>query len=129
MTFINGFTLLLIFQMTGEIISSSLSLTIPGAVIGMLLLFFSLFFIPQKDTIHTSAQLLLRHLSLLFIPAGVGLILHIERLSANWVPVGIAIIAGVTITMLSTALIMQTITYLTMQTQKSKKQSKGESNA
>jgi holin-like protein len=114
MKFLYGLTLLLVFQLIGEAISLYFSLSIPGPVIGMLLLFLSLLLLykikknnvnkqHQDDALSTSANAILSHLSLLFIPAGVGLIVHIDRLENQWLPIIAAIVLGSIITMTITA--------------------------
>jgi holin-like protein len=117
MKFLYGLTLLLIYQLMGEGISLFFSLSVPGPVIGMLLLFLSLLVFykikknniekhPQDDALSTSASAILSHLSLLFIPAGVGLIVHIDRLENQWLPIIAAIVLGSIITMVVTAGVM-----------------------
>jgi holin-like protein len=73
---LNALIWLLGFQLAGEAICRALALPLPGAVLGMLLLFLTLCVrrtIP--DDLRATVPGLLRHLSLLFIPAGVGVIL------------------------------------------------------
>jgi len=115
MKFLNGLTLLLVFQLIGEAISLYFSLSLPGPVLGMLLLFLSLLIFYRKketsqksheDALTVSATAILSHLSLLFIPAGVGLIVHINRLEAQWLPIIVAIVLGSIITMTVTAWVM-----------------------
>ena len=60
----------------------------------------------QDDALSTSANAILSHLSLLFIPAGVGLIVHINRLEDQWLPIIAAIALGSIITMAVTAWVM-----------------------
>lgn len=72
---LNALIWLLGFQLVGEFISRSLSLPLPGAVLGMLLLFLT--FSVRKtipDHLKQTAPRLLNHFSLLFIPAGVGIV-------------------------------------------------------
>lgn len=101
----------------GEGISLFFSLSVPGPVIGMSLLFLSLLVFykikngnvdkqPQDDALTTSASAILSHLSLLFIPAGVGLIVHVDRLGDQWLPIIAAIVLGSIITMAVTAGVM-----------------------
>lgn len=117
MKFINGFTWLLIFQLIGEVIARGLSLSIPGPVIGMLLLFISLCVIKDKEALQIGASTLLKHLSLLFIPAGVGLMVYFERIGDDWLPIITAIIVGVAITMLCTAWLMMGSQYMALKLQ------------
>jgi holin-like protein len=99
-------TVLLIFQSLGEGCSYLFDLPIPGAVIGMLLLF--IFLLIKKDLaekLMPTTQEFLRHLSLLFIPAGVGIMVHGERLMAEWLPIAAALIASTAVSIVVTALV------------------------
>src|SRR5579875_3577675 len=65
---------LLLFQCFGEGVSYMFRLPVPGPVVGMLLLLAFLIARPRAaDTIEPTANELLRHLSLLFVPAGAGI--------------------------------------------------------
>ena len=108
MNFINGLTLLLVYQLLGEVLSRLLQIPIPGPVLGMLLLFLTLFFFTKtKRTVSGSSNAILSHLSLLFIPAGVGLMTHFSRLEQVWVPISIALFFGAIISFVATAWLMQ----------------------
>ena len=105
---LGAFTLLLVYQLVGEALVHVTGLPVPGPVVGMLLLFVSLVArgaAPQwlRDT----CQGLLAHLSLLFVPAGVGVMLHFKRLGAEWLPIVVALVASTVITIGATALVMQ----------------------
>ena len=74
MPLIYGMTVLLVFQLLGEVGVRSLDIPVPGPVAGMLLLLLAL--IVRRGVplaLDRSASGLLSHLSLLFVPAGVGL--------------------------------------------------------
>ena len=107
MSFLNGITILLIYQLVGEVTVLYLELAVPGPVMGMILLFVTLL-IRRKtpESLNTAATTLLSHLSLLFIPAGVGMMVHFERIGNEWLPISIAIILSAIITFIATALIM-----------------------
>lgn len=107
MSFLNGITILLIYQLVGEVSVLYLELPVPGPVMGMVLLFVTLL-IRRKtpESLDTAASTLLSHLSLLFIPAGVGMMVHFERIGNEWLPISIAIILSAIITIAATALIM-----------------------
>jgi len=85
---------LLAFQLAGELISRSLGLPVPGPVIGMALIFV-LFLASSRaaNAILPTAQGLLGHLSLLFVPAGVGITRHLDRLGED----GPAILAAIVV--------------------------------
>ena len=108
---IGAITLLLVFQLIGEIIGRTLALPIPGPVIGMALLFAALAARggPSSE-LRDAAQGLLKHLSLLFIPAGTGVMLHFQRMSDEWLPLVISLLASTVITIAVTALVLRFLT-------------------
>ena len=50
---------------------------------------------------------LLKHLSLLFVPAGVGVMLHVARLAGEWLPIVVALLASTALAIVVTALVIQ----------------------
>lgn len=107
MQFLNGITLLLIFQLIGEFGARLLDIPVPGPVIGMLLLFLALAVRRSvPPSLDTASSTLLSHLSLLFVPAGVGMMIHLERITGEWLPIAVALLGSTVITMLASALIM-----------------------
>jgi holin-like protein len=107
---LGAFTLLLVYQLAGEVLVLVTGLPVPGPVVGMLLLFVTLAARgggPQwlRDT----CQGLLSHLSLLFVPAGVGVLLHFDRLGAEWLPIVVALVASTVVTIAVTALVMRAL--------------------
>jgi holin-like protein len=107
MTFLNGITTLLIFQLIGEVGVHTIGIPVPGPVLGMFLLFvFLLIRRGLPESLDSASTGLLRHLSLLFIPAGVGVIVHFDRIAGEWIPIGIALILSTFLTMAATALVM-----------------------
>ena len=54
----------------------------------------------------------LRHLALLFVPAGVGVVVHLETLSGEWLSIAIALVLSTFLTMAATALIMRVTVHL-----------------
>ena len=111
MKFLNGVTLLLVYQLTGEILVRLLGLTIPGPVLGMVMLFVTLMIRGSApDSLSEASSALLSHLSLLFVPAGVGMMTHFGRIADEWLPITLALFLSTVITMVATALIMQLTT-------------------
>lgn len=107
MNFLNGITILLIYQMVGEVTVWLLGIPIPGPVLGMLLLFVTL--ILRKGLpvfVEQSATALLSHLSLLFVPAGVGVMVHWGKISVEWLPISLALLLSTAITLIGTAGLM-----------------------
>lgn len=100
-------TLILLCQLIGEFIVNSASLPVPGPVVGMLLLF--LFLLINGKVAEPLAQVssaLLGNLSLLFVPAGVGVMLHFDLLDRNAWPLLIAVVISTLLTIAVTAKVM-----------------------
>ncbi len=107
---LGAITVLLVFQTIGEVVVQLLRLPVPGPVVGMMLLFAALLArgaAPQW--LERSAGQLLAHLSLLFVPAGVGVMLHGQRLGAEWLPIAVALVSSTLLTLAATALVMQAL--------------------
>ncbi|EYD73372.1 CidA/LrgA family protein [Limimaricola hongkongensis] len=82
---------LLACQLSGEVAARGLGLPVPGPVIGMALLFAALVLRPKlAERIAPTTSGLLAHLSLLFVPAGVGVVGHLDTLGRD----GVALIAA-----------------------------------
>ncbi len=108
MTFLNGITLLLLYQLLGEFGVHFLQWSIPGPVLGMLLLFITLWFKKgNMAAVDEAATGLLSHLSLLFVPAGVGLMVYFNRLADEWLPIVTALVLGTVVTLVVSAWVMQ----------------------
>jgi holin-like protein len=85
-------TLLLVYQLTGEILVRLLGLPIPGPVLGMVMLFVTLMIRGNApDSLSEASSALLSHLSLLFVPAGVGMMTHFGRIADEWLPITLAL--------------------------------------
>ncbi len=103
--FLAGVTWLLLFQCAGEALSRLLGLPVPGPVIGMLLLFVALRVRDRvPDSIGTAADGLAKHLSLLFVPAGVGVMMYFGRLAGEWLPIAAALLVSTVAAIAASAL-------------------------
>lgn len=106
---INGLMWLIGCQLIGEVIVRLADVPVPGPVVGMVLLFGLLQLRRSGDdaTVVRAADGLLQHLQLLFIPAGVGVIVYLDAIRDNAVPivgamlfswfVGLALVAWTTV--------------------------------
>jgi holin-like protein len=102
---LRGFTLILLFQCAGEIVSRSLIPAWPGPVIGMLLMAIALASPVLRAPVASASDALLPHLSLLFVPIGVGVVAHADLITRSGVAllivlavstwIGLAVTAGV----------------------------------
>ena len=81
MSALRGLAFLLLLQSLGELLSRGLSLPFPGPVIGMLLLLLALRWPLVREPVAACADFLLSHLSLLFVPVGVGVMTHLSIVS------------------------------------------------
>ncbi|NJP05070.1 MAG: CidA/LrgA family protein [Chloroflexaceae bacterium] len=106
-------TTLLLFQLAGEIVVFLTGIPIPGPVIGMLLLLLALLYRGQlSPSLQSTAQGLLAHLALLFVPVGTGVMLHLKLLQTEWLPILVVLIGGTLITLMVTALTMSLVVYV-----------------
>jgi holin-like protein len=105
---ISALSALLVFQLAGEVLARSLNLPIPGPVIGMLLLFVALVLrgTPGPE-LQATSQSLLQHLSLLFVPAGTGIMVHLHRVSDEWLALLASLLLSTLATLMVTALVMK----------------------
>ncbi|PTD96079.1 CidA/LrgA family protein [Pseudothauera lacus] len=107
---IGALTLLLVYQLVGEVIARGLDLPVPGPVIGMLLLFLTLVVRGRVDAeLRGTANGLLQHLSLLFVPAGTGIMLHYQRLADEWLPLLAGVLGSTLLAMAVTALVLRVL--------------------
>jgi holin-like protein len=73
-----------------------LYLPLPGNLVGMVLLAALLRLrVVRSETVRPLADLLLRHMALFFVPAGVGLMRYFGVLRAEWLPIAGGCAAGV----------------------------------
>jgi holin-like protein len=108
MTFLNGITVLLIYQLLGEVSVLLLRIPVPGPVLGMIMLFLTLLMRRRStESLDSASTALLSHLSLLFVPAGVGMVVHFDRIANEWLPISVALLLSTVMTMAATAAIMQ----------------------
>lgn len=109
---IANLSLILICQLIGEVFVRALRLPLPGPVVGMALLFAVLiardrFAVlahgPLRDNaVEGTAKGMLAHLSLLFVPAGVGVVQNLDLLAQRGVAIAVVLAASVVVTLLVT---------------------------
>ena len=74
---LRGFAWLLALQAAGELAVKQFGLTVPGPVLGMIFLLLALKLPSVRLAVAGCAEFLLNHLSLLFVPVGVGVMTHL----------------------------------------------------
>jgi holin-like protein len=105
-----GLIWLLVYQCIGEILVRWIGLPVPGPVVGMVLLFATLFLRNgPSEPLRTTANGLLSHLSLLFVPAGVGVMLHFRRIADEWPAIVASLAISTVLAIGVTALVMRAL--------------------
>ena len=105
---VRALTTLVLCQFVGEVVARALGLPLPGPVLGLLLLLAVLTVRGGPDAeMRTASGGLLRHLSLLFVPAGVGVITQLDALREDWAAAGVAIVVSTALGLLAAGLVMQ----------------------
>ncbi|RZI42525.1 CidA/LrgA family protein [Herbaspirillum sp. HC18] len=105
---IASFAKLLVFQFLGESLVLVLSLPVPGPVAGMLLMFaYLLLKNNEAEKLAPACSLLLAQLALFFVPAAVGIMLHIHRVAAEWLPIAAALAASTVVSVVVTAAVIR----------------------
>lgn len=104
-------TLLLVCQLAGEVIARLAGLPVPGPVVGLVLLFLGLTLHGQPaPVVEENADRLLQHLSLLFVPAGVGVVQYLSLLAEEWLPIAASIVGSAIAAMVATGLTLRLLT-------------------
>ena len=110
--------IIFLFQLIGESVQKYFELTIPGPVIGLILLLVSfillknsknIFVNKAKNEIVSTATYISNYLSLLFVPIGVGVVMHLSYLEKNYIEVLGVIFFSTILTISFTALVMEAI--------------------
>ena len=113
---LRGFFIILLFQLVGEVLQKFFNLVIPGPVIGLILLLFSLIYLKKikskkilnvKKDVMSTGNAITSYLSLLFVPIGVGVVMHISYLEQNLYQVLGVIVLGTVLTVGITAKLME----------------------
>jgi len=99
-------TLILACQLAGETLVAATGLPLPGPVAGMAMLFAGLVVAGLPEGLARVAEGLLGHLSLLFVPAGVGVMLHAPLIARDLVPISVALVVSTLAAVAVTGLVM-----------------------
>ena len=103
-----GMAILLLFQFAGQFITNLFSLTVPGPVIGMLLLFTGLTIVKKSPrALSNTSALLIKHLSLFFLPAATGIFYLGATINRELPAITLVMVVSTVMAMIITALCMQ----------------------
>ena len=108
-----------LFQLIGEVVQKLLQITIPGPVIGLVLLIVFLVLSERfnkkwlseefEENLVQTSESILRYLPLLFVPIGVGVVLHVSLLEGALIKVLVLLVVGTLTTLGFTAWVMQKV--------------------
>jgi holin-like protein len=106
--------LIFLCQLLGETIARGLGIPVPGPVIGMLMLFLALQMRTRLKPLAAPANtlpigiasaFLIGHLSLLFVPAGTGIISHLPTLTSHGIGLFVVLVVSTALSLAATALV------------------------
>lgn len=109
---------ILVLQLIGEALQKYFNLSIPGPVIGLILMLLTLMITnskklnmlaPLRTNIINTSETLLSYLSLLFVPIGVGVVMHLQLLEMQLLRILVVILIGTMSTMIFTSLVFSKI--------------------
>jgi holin-like protein len=101
---LHAFALLLCLQLAGEALVRAIASPLPGPVIGLALLFVWLVLkFPRPQATEETADGILKHLSLLFVPAGVGVVQQLPLLGEEGWKLLVIILVSIAISLAATA--------------------------
>lgn len=107
MPLILGMSVLLGCQMLGEMLTRLFSAPVPGPVFGMVILLAGLLVRGKVPlSLRVAAEGLLAYLTLLFVPAGVGLIIHGRLIGDDWMAIVGTLVVSTMLTVSVTALVL-----------------------
>ena len=125
---IEGLVLLLVFQLLGNVAEMYFHLPVPGSVLGMFLLLVALIANDRLASwVRPISLVLISYLAVLFVPAGVGIMLHIDRLKNEALPIGVSLVVSTILTIAVTALVIKYST-IWLQNAEKRKEQKGASH-
>jgi holin-like protein len=109
MNAIRGLAILLVLQAIGETLAHAFALPFPGPVLGMAMLLPTLRIERVREPVQAATEMLLAHLSLLFVPVGVGIITYLGLVGDYGIRLLVVIVLSTWIGLATTALVLQSL--------------------
>jgi holin-like protein len=107
---IHALTLLFVCQLAGEVVVRAAGLAFPGPVLGMGLMFAGLLARGRSaPALDAAADAILKNLSLLFVPAAVGVMQQAGLIAANWLAISAALVLSTVLTLVVTVLTFRAV--------------------
>ncbi len=103
-----SFTIIMVCEVAGDLLHDLLNLPVPGSVIGMVLLLVGLIVnggLPEE--LDRAASGILSYLPMMFVPAGVGIMVHFDLLRAEWPAIVAALVMSSLIALVVTGVAMR----------------------
>lgn len=99
---------LLGFWLLGEVIRHLFAWSIPGSIIGMILLTLALEFkVVKLSSVEDVSDFLIRNMAFFFVPPGVGLMVNLQLIADNWLAIFLATILSTILVLIVTGLMAQ----------------------
>lgn len=120
---LRGFAWLLALQAAGELVVKQFGLMLPGPVLGMVFLLFALRWSSVQSAVASCAEFLLNHLSLLFVPVGVGVMTHLGIFSDYGWRIAVVLVLSTWVGLAVTALVLRRLQGLQQKQQQQQQRS------
>ncbi|MFC0240413.1 CidA/LrgA family protein [Rhodopseudomonas telluris] len=106
--------LILLCQLAAEVVVRALALPLPGPVVGLVFLLLLLLARDRfgwlaigplrNDGVENASKGMLAHLSLLFVPAGVGVVQQLDMIASHGIAIALVLAGSVIVTLVATVL-------------------------
>lgn len=106
---LKGLAWLLLCQSAGEAVGRLAGIGLPGPVIGLLIMLAALNARVVREAVSAAADVLLAHLSLLFVPVGVGVMVHIGLVAEYGVRLVAVLVVSTWAGLAATALVLRAL--------------------
>ena len=106
---LKGLAWLLLCQSAGEALARLVPIGLPGPVVGLLLLLVALNWAVVRTPVAAAADGLLAHLSLLFVPVGVGVMTHLGLVSTYGLRLLLVVVVSTWVGLAVTALVLRAL--------------------
>ena len=108
---LKGMAILMTFQLAGELFAVGFRLPVSGPIIGMALLLLWMQSSGRIDiSVASASDMLLANMAVLFVPVGVGAMVHGELFRHHWLLIAFAVLVGTVVTIATTALVAKFLT-------------------
>lgn len=103
--YLRAFAILYLCLIVGNLISTLLPFSIPGSIVGMLILFILLALqIVPAHWAQPGCSILLKNMTILFVPIGVGIMNYYDLLSQQMIPILVSCVVSTLIVMIVVAI-------------------------